>query len=283
MAESSNFKIVEAGNDVSGPVGSRFVRALLNRHDVPSMRHVTTISQVLACAHQAAYRRLNGGVAWEIEEIEKLASHFGESLAQAFGGVDAHETKPAILVSGGHRVPCQLVVGDPLRERLPNTLVAVKAGGQWLVMPSTEGGVGPVFEVKQMTVSSESDRRFRVAILDDERETAASIAEHFSDQGCDVQAFTRVEDLVVHMKAQPFDGYVIDWVLPEGSASELIGIIRAGDPECSIAILTGKMWEDVSVGNAVTQALSTYKLQFFQKPTPLGIISDQLKRSMARR
>src|SRR5690349_12623204 len=117
MSDSSNFKLVDAAADSSpSPVGSRIVRALLNRHDVPSMRHVTTIAQVIGCGHQAAYRRLGGGVAWEIEEIEKLAAHFGESLAEAFASIEPQATASAILVVGGHRIACQLVVGGPLRE-----------------------------------------------------------------------------------------------------------------------------------------------------------------------
>lgn len=284
MADSNNFKLVDGSGD-SGPtpVGSRIVRALLNRHDVPSMRHVTTIAQVIGCGHQAAYRRLGGGVAWEIEEIEKLANHFGESLAQVFAATDPLQTASAVLVAGGHRIACELVVGGPLREREPNTLVAAKAGEQWLVMPAPEGGVGPVFEVQQLTVSSRTNWRPRVAILDDEVSAVASLAQYFSDQGCDAQAFSRVEDLVAHMKARPFDGYVIDWVLSEGPAAELIAMIVAEDPHCSIAILTGKMEKDISVGPAVTAAVSAYQLQFFQKPTPPSIIVTALKRSMAKR
>jgi ActR/RegA family two-component response regulator len=221
-------------------------------------------------------------VAWEIEEIEKLAAHFGESLAEAFASTEPQDVASAVLVVGGHRIPCQLVVGGPLREREPNTLVAAKAGEQWLVMPATDGGVGPVFEVQQLTVSSRTNRRPRVAILDDEVSAAASLAQYFSDQGCDAQAFTRVNDLVAHMKARPFDGYVIDWVLSEGPAIELIAMIVSDDPHCSIAILTGKMENDV-VGPAVTAAISTYQLQFFQKPTPPSIIATALKRSMAKR
>ena len=38
----------EAERDV--PIGSRYMRALLNRHGVPPMRHVTLIAEVLGSA-----------------------------------------------------------------------------------------------------------------------------------------------------------------------------------------------------------------------------------------
>ena len=82
------------------------------------------------------------------------------------------------------------------------------------------------------------------------------------------------------MKLRPFDAYVIDWVLDEGTAAELVAMIRSDDRECPVAILTGKMGEDM-VEAAVAEALSTYKLMFFQKPTPLPLISSQLLRALS--
>lgn len=73
------------GDDV--PVASRYVKALLNRHDIPSNQHVTTIADVLGVAYTLAYRRMNGTVAWEVEEIEMVAKHYGESLASVFAEI----------------------------------------------------------------------------------------------------------------------------------------------------------------------------------------------------
>jgi DNA-binding response OmpR family regulator len=98
-----------------------------------------------------------------------------------------------------------------------------------------------------------------------------------------VQAFTRIEDLVGQMKASPFDGYIIDWVLGEGSAAELVGMIRADDRECPIAILTGRIEEDLMLEPVVAEAVSTYKLLFFEKPTRFSIISAALLPKLERR
>ena len=124
----------------------------------------------------------------------------------------------------------------------------------------------------------------RIAVLDDDAAESHSLADHLSDRGLEAQAFNRVEDLVGQMKVRPFDGYVIDWVLEEGSAAELVGMIRADDPECPIAIVTGKIASDATVEPAVVEAVSTYKhLLFFEKPTRLQIVSTQLLRALAGR
>jgi ActR/RegA family two-component response regulator len=266
-----------------GPVGSRYVRALLNRHDVPSARHVTTIAEVLAVPYTPAYRRMNGTVAWEIEEVEKIAAHFGESLADVFVNRQPMDEFPAILVAGPVRVPCRLVPGSAVRDPDRNSLVAVRLGEQWMVVPAPEAGVGPCFEVSSMRVLGNGERRWRIAVLDDDAEETSSLAQHFSDRGCEVQAFTRVDDLVPSMKLRPFDGFVIDWILAEGSAAELVGMIRADDRDCPIAVLTGKIRSDVMIEPAVAEAVSTYKLFFFEKPTRLPIISAQLLQALAGR
>ena len=73
---------------------------------------------------------------------------------------------------------------------------------------------------------------------------------------------------------------MIDWILTEGSASELVAMIRAEDRECPIAILTGKLAEDGDIEMEVADALATHKLMFFQKPTRLPLLSSQVLRAM---
>ncbi|MDP9095274.1 MAG: response regulator [Pseudomonadota bacterium] len=269
--------------DVDGqlPIGSRYVRALLNRHGVPSMRHVTLIAEVLEFRYTLVHRRMKGEVAWELEEIEKVAAYFGESLASVFATERQEDFVAAVLAIEGARVDCQLLLGDVVRDPDRNQLVAIKVGAQWVVVAASQAGVGPAFEVRQMVVSGDADRRRRIAVLDDDAGEAASMAQHFSDRGCEAQAFSDVEALVGHMKLRPFDAYVIDWVLDEGTAAELVAMIRSDDRECPIAVLTGKMEQDVRVESAVAEALSTYKLMFFQKPTRLPLISSQLLRALA--
>ena len=176
-----------------------------------------------------------------------------------------------------------MIVGSAARDPQRNALVAVKVGEQWLVIPAAEAGGGACFDVSRMLVSGPGDRRWRIAVLDDDPTEAASLAQHFADRGCEAQAFTRVSELVPQMKLRPFDGYVIDWILSEGSAAELVGMIRADDRECPVVVLTGQIRSDVMIEPAVAEAVATYRLSFFEKPTRLPIISAQLLQSLVGR
>lgn len=265
------------------PVASRYVRALLSRHDVPSNQHVTTIAEVLGVAYTLAYRRMNGTVAWELEEVEAVAAHYGETLASVFADQGSVEEVPAMLVANPVRVPCLLIPGAVVRDPARNSLVAIRLGEQWMVVAAPEAGVSQCHEVVSLRVLGTGDRRWRIAVLDDDADESASLANHFSDRGCEVEAFTKVDDLVPSMRLRPFDGFVIDWVLNEGSAAELVGMIRAHDRDCPIAVLTGKIQQDVLIEPAVAEAVSTYKLLFFEKPTRLPIISAQMIQALAGR
>lgn len=265
------------------PVASRYVKALLTRHEIPSNQHVTTIADVLGVAYTLAYRRMNGTVAWELEEVERVAKHYGESLATVFAEQGASEEVAGMLVAGPVRVPCHLVPGNALRDPTRNSLVAVRLGDQWMVVPATDVGASQCFDIVSMRVVGVGDRRWRIAVLDDDADETNNLAQHFSDRGCEVEAFTRVDDLVPSMRLRPFDGFVIDWMLAEGSAAELVGMIRADDKDCPIAVLTGKIQSDVMIEPAVAEAVSTYKLLFFEKPTRLPIVSAQLLQALVGR
>ena len=284
MPSSSIVKASGSRSEVdSGPIASRYIKALLNRHDVPSNQHVTTIADVLSVGYTPAYRRMNGTVAWEVEEIDAVARHFGESLASVFAENKLSDELSGMLVAGPVRVACRLIPGNVLRDPERNSLVAVKLGEQWMVVPATEVGASPCFEVISMRVVGAGDRRWRIAVLDDDAQESTSLAQHFANRGCEVEAFTSVDDLVPSMKLRPFDGFVIDWMLEEGSAAELVGMIRADDRDCPIAVLTGKIQSDVMVEPAVAEAVSTYKLLFFEKPTRLPIISAQMLQALVGR
>jgi ActR/RegA family two-component response regulator len=258
----------------SAPIASRYVRALLNRHDIPSSRHVTTVGQILGMGYAIVHRRMTGATAWEVEEIVKVAEHFGESVAQVFAEERADDYQMAVLVAGSARAPCRLVVGPPVRDASRTSLVAIRAGDQWLVMPGAEAATGECFEVRRLLITGKSDHRWRIGILDDDPIETASLKEHFVDRGCEAEAFHSIEELVGQMKVRPFDAYVIDWVLSEGSAAELVGMIRADDRRCPIAILTGKMKAELEP--AVAKAVAAHKLLFYEKPTKVSLISARV-------
>lgn len=147
-------------------LGPRAVRALLNRHGVQESRHIKLVAELLGVEYTVAHRRMNGSVEWKLDELDQVAGHFGESLSLLFEDADSDDREDALLLSGGARVPCRVVVGLRIRNleaaasRDPSILVATKLGSQWVVQPVDDVGAGPHFEVSRLVVST-AQRRSR--------------------------------------------------------------------------------------------------------------------------
>lgn len=265
------------------PLGARRVRALLTRHDVPPARHSTVIADLLGFAYAQAHRRLGGTVAWELKELERIAAHFGESLVDMLREDGLDDGVPAVLVVGAVRVGCRLWPGDALAAPPQNSLVALKAGDQWLVMAAPDAGAAPCHAILRITIVPTPARGRRIAVLDDHVGLATSIAGHLTDQGFEATPFDNLEELVQALERTPFDAYVIDWLLGDESAAELIRTIRASDRNCPIAILTGKMKSDIGIESEVAAAITHHSLIFFEKPFRLAIISAALTKALASR
>ena len=124
----------------STSLASQRVRALLQRHGVPAMRHVTVIAELLGFGYTQVHRRMKGTVAWEIEEIQQVAAHYGETLADVFGDLHWQDRVDAVLSLDGAHVSCQLQLGDAMDDPDPNSLVAIKVGLTWTVVAAARRG-----------------------------------------------------------------------------------------------------------------------------------------------
>jgi DNA-binding response OmpR family regulator len=80
-----------------------------------------------------------------------------------------------------------------------------------------------------------------------------------------------------------FDAYVVDWVLPSGTAEALVARLRNQSASCPIALLTGKAGtKDVDEKDLVA-AIEQHGLLFLQKPVTASIAASQFSAAFANR
>ena len=268
-------------DDPTPPLASRYVRSLLLRHKVAAMRHVTSVADILGFTYTQVHRRMNGSVAWEVEEILRVAEHFGESLASVFAEGRSDPAVDASFAVSSTRIPCEVVLGDEVRDPPPNSLVATREGARWVVSLASQVSHGERLAVRRLEIRG-SNRARRVAILDDDADEAMSLSEFFVGRGCEADAFTTMEALVGKMVQRRYDAYILDWIVGERSAAELVAMLRAEDNGCIIAILTGKI-DDSRVEGDIAEALATYRLLFFEKPVRPPLVASQVLHAMSSR
>ena len=245
------------------------------------MRHVTSVADILGFTYTQVHRRMNGSVAWEIEEIQRVGEHFGEALDEVFAEGKAEPLISGWLALDGTRVGCELALGDLVGEPTGHSLVATWDGARWIAALAANAPDGDRRVVLRLQIR-ETAGRSRVAILDDDEDEARSLADYLAARGCDADAFTNMEALIERMALRRYDAYVLDWVVGDRSVIELVAMLRSDNRASPIAILTGRL-ADGDIERDVAEALATYRLMFFEKPTRPALVASQLLHAVANR
>src|SRR5262249_12954164 len=95
--------------DHSAPAVSLAIQALLDRRGVPKSKRLIVLESALGIAYQQVRRRMMGETAWSVDDIKRIAAHFGEPVFRLLGAmVDGEAGQPAVLQVGGTKLACSI-------------------------------------------------------------------------------------------------------------------------------------------------------------------------------
>ncbi len=265
-------------------LGTQLINRLLERNGIPERKRAAALEKAVGLTYQQVRRRQLGETTWTLEELRDVADYFGETLQSLVADSTPGSSASAVLVTGSLRIPCSVWLGDTPQLARPGPLVATRrTAGEWLIVPAGEAAGVESYEVKRLLIQETARSARRVAVLDDDRDLAQSIAQYMNEVGLDATAFYTVDALSKAVSSEPFDGYVIDWLISKQSARTVIAEIRAQRSTCPIVVLTGQM----VLGNVEESELSavaaTYRLQYFEKPVRTSAILSALELGFDRR
>lgn len=227
---------------------------------------------------------MTGSAPWSVEELQAVATHHGETLAELFGDQKkSADEEAAVLIAGPLRVTCRLWPGQPAAQHRPGDLIAIKGGSEWVVMVAGDAPTPQAFTVRRLVIEPKADRPRRFAILDDDVEVARGLAAGLVELGFEATAFATETQLESALQHDSFDGYVIDWVLTNGTAEALVARLRAQGPSCAIAILTGKAGSKDVDERQLVATIEQHGLLFLQKPVLASIAASQFSAAFANR
>jgi hypothetical protein len=267
----------------SGSLAASCVRALLDRAGIPRHRHSAHIAALLQQSYHQAHRRMAGGAPWSLEELQAVAAHHGEALIDLFRQQPAADYESGLLIAGPLRVACRLWPGPPLTQHRPGELIAIKSGTTWVVVVADDSATPQAFEVRRLIVEPQPGRARRFAVLDDNVDVARGLASGLIDQGFEALGFTTAAQLEAALLVDTFDGFVVDWVLGNGTSYGLLGKLRSQYPACPIALLTGKVGTPDTDEKEMAAAIQQLGLLFMQKPVTAAIAASQLSAWFAGR
>jgi len=109
----------------------------------------------------------------------------------------------------------------------------------------------------------------RVAVLDDDADVVAAIGEVLRLQGLAVEEFTDPAELSLAISESGFDAYVLDWLLGDVTALDIVVQLRAGPASASIPIflLSGNLaLGGVPTDPVLAEAIAEHRLFYRAKP-----------------
>ena len=89
-------------------LAAQCIAALLTRHGIPKYRFAVTVSEILGLSYSAGNRRLTTNASWSLEELSRVAEHFGETLEELVTFDKANALLDASIVINNHIVPCRI-------------------------------------------------------------------------------------------------------------------------------------------------------------------------------
>jgi CheY-like chemotaxis protein len=262
--------------------GAFYAQTILDRHAIPLTERSRLVQRIFGLAYSAAHRRVRGQASWTIEELEVLASHFGETLDQVFIAAAKMRADSATLVAGELRLKCQLWLGAQTLAPTQGELVATREGQRWTVVAASENLTGPVYEVRQLLMEPHAIYGSRVAVLDDEASVTESLGAFLRQAGFRADAFHGIDALRQAAAAQPYDGYVLDWIVGDTTVGKLVELLRATDARCPIAVFAGKNERGDGVAE-IADLVAKHDVRYFSKPLDPQMIVAVLTRLVAAR
>ena len=269
--------------EAQGSLAALCIRALLDRAALPRHRHSAHIAGLLKLSYHQAHRRMTGMAPWSLEELQAVAAFHGENLMDLFGEQKSADYVTAVLIAGPLRVTCRLWPGQPLAQHRPGDLIALKGGSEWVVMVAGDAPTPQACTVRRLIIEPKPDRPRRFAILDDDIDIARGLAAGLVELGFEATAFATEAQLEAALQYDSFDAYVVDWVLPNGTAEALVARLRGQRATSPIAILTGKAGSKEVDEKELVAAIEQHGLLFLQKPVTASIAASQFNAAFANR
>ncbi len=268
------------------PLGMRIVEKLLDHLDIAESERTTMLEELLGLKYGAVYRRRTGEVPWSIEELAQLGQSCGKPLQSLIDLYYDEGGEPATMLVGGVPISCRVWMTGPSDPTLVGGVVAIQEseeGGMWQVLPRSEVSGRPSFDLSRLIadVDVNAPSAPRVAVVDDAEDSAAVLCSRLRPMHINGTPFRSADALRNALKSASYDAYVVDWLLGTETAEALLLEIRAADPVCPIAVLTGNLKGSGPEADHAARVIFAQRAQYFQKPAAVPMITGYIQATLA--
>jgi CheY-like chemotaxis protein len=264
-------------------LAAQAIELLFDQENVPERRRSKTVQELLGTSYHAAHRRMTGHAPWTLEDLERVAGHYGRTVADLFQAL--HDTQAVVgtFVAGGFRSPCRLWLGPATDPERPTPLVAWRDGEQWFVGPFADATKSSV-AADAVLLQPKAQAQPRVAVLDDDAGYTRIFKSALNALGYEVDAYTRPEPLLAAARAKAYDAYVIDWLLEDRATAEgLCRALRALDASALLILQSGQLAHGDVDENGLLRTAMSLDMEPVVKPVRPSFLAAKIERHIAQR
>ncbi|MHB8697732.1 MAG: helix-turn-helix domain-containing protein [Sulfuricaulis sp.] len=262
------------------------IRDLMARHGIIGRSQTGKLSRVLKVSNVHAYRKLHGQSPWTLEQIGKIASHFGETMS-ALLDVDKNLGHEAVLILGRKEIPCLVQIGAELSGTdTPSDFVAIRQNDQWKLYETKRAPLAPVrYLVESMEIRRQpaDASQISIGVVDDDKDAADSIRELLVERGYRAAAYYTLATAHEVVLKGVHDVYVIDWLLGTVTAESLIRSIRTAANPTPIFLLTGQLNTGRAEEHDIARVIRGYDVEWLEKPVRMPLLEAKLSKKLGTR
>ncbi|MCS3430766.1 helix-turn-helix domain-containing protein [Klebsiella sp. BIGb0407] len=250
---------------------------------IPKIKHNSYISQILKITTSASYKKLTGSAKWEVQQLINVIESLGMNMSLFFDiyAKGMKETQQAVWSIGGFDYECKIQL-YPENSEIVTDFSAMKINEEWHVLAYSDIKYNYLFDVRRgiesITVYPKNIPccLYRIALLDDDTDITRNLKNLISGDFYSVDSFECLNDLHQHILTNPYDAYVLDWVIGSESSFELIKTIRKSSKNnAMIIVLTGQLAGIKD--DEISKAIHDYDIVGpFEKPIKPGVIISNI-------
>lgn len=250
---------------------------------IPKIKHNSYISEVLKITTSAGYKKLAGSAKWEVQQLIHVVKSLDMNMSHFFDiyAEGTKEIQQAVWNIGGFDYGCKIQL-YPENTGVTTDFSGIKVNNQWHVLAYSDIKGDCLFGSRRSIESiilypkNITCCLYRIALLDDDTDITRNLKDLLNSDFYNIDLFECLDALYQSILTNPYDAYVLDWIIGSESSFELIKAIRnSSKNNAMIIVLTGQLAgikdDEISI------AIHDYDIVGpFEKPIKAGVIISNI-------
>lgn len=252
---------------------------------IPKQKHISHTSRVLDITTAAAQKKMTGASSWEVSQLIKVIASIDMKMSDFFDiyNYSVNEMHAATWYDGKADIKCKIYLSTA-NSNETTEYSALKINDKWVVFHTDDIKDEILFESKrnidiiQLYPQKQNVKKHRIAILDDEKNIVDSLQEIIASNEYLVDAFYDVKSLEDSVRYNPYDAYILDWVVGTKTVFNTIKEIRNSENKnAMILILTGQL---LGIADSeIASAINDYDIIGpYEKPIKASVIKSSINK-----